>query len=105
MGRPNTDASDITVYVTDDASQKEICCSMSPNATIRHVKLQIAMKNIVRDASESKVVMVSNPGDCYELIQNGRKLANDTKIKGVSQNNQMFLVLHVIVLAETPTQG
>ena len=64
MGHANTDTADVTVYVTDDASQKEFCFSMPQNATIRRVKLQIAMKNTIRDASESKVLMVTNPGDC-----------------------------------------
>ena len=105
MGRPNTESSSITVFVTDDASQNEICFPMSQNATIRHVKLQIAVKNKVKDVSKSKVFMVANPGDCYELIQNGRKLENDILIKDISQNNQLLLVLHVLVLFSLPTQG
>ena len=92
MGHANTDTADVTVYVTDDASQKEFCFSMPQNATIRRVKLQIAMKN-----TESKVLMVTNPGDCYELTQNRRKLENDTEIKDISHNGQLLLALHVIV--------
>ena len=97
MGHSDTDTSNINVYVTDDASQKEFCFSMSQKETIFRVKLQIAMRSIVRDASESKTLVVENPGDCYELIQNGRKLANDVKIKNVSPSNQLLLVLHVNV--------
>ena len=101
MGHANTDTADVTVYVTDDVSQTDFCFSMPQNPTIRRVKLQIAMKNTIRDASESKVLMVTNPGDCYELTQNRRKLENDTEIKDISQNGQLLLALHVIVGTNT----